>query len=493
VSETTTHKKKAVSRSLETNRRYVENRLGYGTSFDVIIKPVKLGNREAFVLAIDGFVKDMVLLKIVEKLQYDASPNTLQKDPVDALMSSLVAYHEMSTAKTLDEAIDMVLAGASALFIDRVEEAIIVDLRTYPARGPEEPDLEKVVRGPRDGLTETLIFNTALIRRRVRDPQLRVELLQAGRRSKTDIAVMYIADIADPGIVQEVKTRLELVHVDGLPMAEKSVEEFITGKDKFLNPVPTVRYTERPDIAAVHLYEGHVVVLTDTSPSAMILPVTFFHHLQHAEEYHNDAIIGVYLRWIRIMGLLVALAGPALWVALVLDKAILPDWLDFLGPSEPATIPIFLQFVMATIGIDLLRMALIHQPNALATSLGLIGAVLLGQLAVEVGLFSNETILYVVIAALGQFAIPSMELAATVRLFSIFLLLMAGLGRLVGLFMGLVLVFLVFAGTRSVGVPFLYPLIPLHPRELLSVLVRLPWPAYARRPDFLNPTDPTRR
>jgi len=148
VSETTTHKKKPVSRSLETNRRYVENRLGYGTSFDVIIKPVKLGNREAFVLAIDGFVKDMVLLKIVEKLQYDASPNTLQKDPVDALMSSLVAYHEMSTAKTLDEAIDMVLAGASALFIDRVEEAIIVDLRTYPPGVRRNPIWRRLSGGP---------------------------------------------------------------------------------------------------------------------------------------------------------------------------------------------------------------------------------------------------------------------------------------------------------------------------------------------------------
>lgn len=191
------------------------------------------------------------------------------------------------------------------ILVEGQEKAIIVDVRTFPARAPQEPDIEKVTRGSRDGFVETMVFNTALIRRRMRDPKLRMKLVQVGTRSKTDVCVAYIEDVTNLELVRKITEELQGIQVDGIPMAEKSVEEFILGS-KFWNPYPRVRYTERPDVATTHLLEGHVIIIVDTSPSVIIAPVTYWHHLQHAEEYRQEPIVGAYLRFVRYIGIFVS-------------------------------------------------------------------------------------------------------------------------------------------------------------------------------------------
>lgn len=480
-----------ISPRLEENLGVIKAALGHGDSFDVVIKDLRFAGRDAALVLIDGLVKDDVMLRIVQFL-LTLCPDGLEDMSVDRLLQQRIGYIETSTVETVKEVVDQVLAGPVGLLVDGQRLAVIIDARTYPARGPEEPDLERVLRGSRDGFTETIVFNTVLIRRRLRDPSLRFELLTIGRRSKTDVVVAYLADVTNPRLKDLVKGRIKRIDVDAVPMAEKAIEEFI-GAKPWWNPFPVIRYTERPDVAAAHLLEGHVVVLVDTSPSAVIVPATLFQHLQHAEEYRQEVMVGSYLRLVRFAAVLIAWFGPPLWVLLATQKGNLPESLRFIGPRKPGSIPLFLQFVLGEVGVDMIRLALIHTPDALATSLGFIGAILLGQVAVSVGFFANETILYVALAALGTFATPSMELALAIRLMRLTLLLLVGLFRLPGLVAGLVIQAILLLSTRSFGVPYLWPLVPLEGRALKNMIFRLPVPERGPRPGILEPQERERQ
>lgn len=481
----------AISKSLQDNLSIIRAELGIGISFDAIAREIKLGDRDAAIIFIDGFVKDDMMLQIMKAI-WAAAEKAPAGITIEELIRRSIPYIEINTVPTLKELIDEVLAGPAALLVDGEDRAIMIDARTYTVRSPDEPDLERVIRGSRDGLVETIVFNTALVRRRVRDPGLRTELLKVGRRSKTDVVVMYIKDIANPELVELVRKRLKEIDVDGIPMAEKTVEEFIAKEKLWWNPFPTVRYTERPDVAAIQLMEGHVLVIVDTSPSIIILPSTFWLHMQHAEELREDVAVGAYIRLLRLFGVFFSWLGPPLWVALALQREILPQWLSFIGPKEIGRIPIFLQFILAEIGVDMIRIALIHTPNALASSLGFIGAILFGEMAVRVGLFANETVMYTTLAALGTFGTPSIEMGMAVRLMRYVLLILAGLARVPGVLAGFVLNIIWLGRMKSFGIPYLWPLVPFNGKALWTTLVRHPIPTMDRRLPILKPIDKDR-
>jgi stage V sporulation protein AF len=271
-------------------------------------------------------------------------------------------------------------------------------------------------------------------------------------------------------------------------MAEKAIEEYIVGGSKW-NPLPMVRYTERPDVAAVHLLEGHVCIIVDTSPNIMILPTTFWHHVQHVEEYHQNVVVGSYLRLVRLAGVMLSLILPPLWLAMVLNRQLLPESLAFLGPRDPGIIPLGLQFILAEFGIELVRMATVHVPTAQSTSLGFIGAFMLGDFATKVGLFGNEIIFYTAVAAVGAFATPSMEFAMAMRLFRAILIVLVMLFKLPGFIGGLAAVFFLLLSSRSFGVPYLWPALPFNFSAMKDVLLRLPIPNKILRPAVLKPQD----
>ncbi|WP_422443843.1 spore germination protein [Thermoanaerobacterium sp. DL9XJH110] len=468
-----------IKRQLNENLDFLSEKLGIGESFDIISRPLKIAERSAALVFIDGFVKDQVILRILETLlrvkKEDFFPET-----VENLIKSKISYIEVEAVSTIEEVIDNVLAGPVALLIDGLKEAIIIDARQYPARNPEEPDLERVTRGPRDGLVETVVFNTALIRRRLKDPSLRNEILKVGLRTKTDVVVSYLRDKADPELVERIKAKIKGIKTDDLVMAEKSLEEFIVGKN--WNPFPKVRFTERPDVVAAHLLEGYIAVMVDTSPSVMILPANIFNFIQHAEDYYQNPIVGTYIRWVRILGIILSWILPPLWLVLVYSRALLPSWLKFIGPRKDTPVPLFGQFLILEIGLDLIRIALIHTPNALATSLGLLGAIMLGQFAVEIGLFSSETILYIAITAIGTFATPSIEFALAVRLFRLLILILTGIFSAPGFMAGVILTLAVLFTTRSVdNNSYMWPLIPLDRKALSTVIFRKPIPEIQNR------------
>jgi len=485
----TNNEKITVSKNIHENINNLRQILGIGKSFDVIQLDLLYAERDMAVFFIDGFIKDDVFVQIM-KLLSGLKAEEISDHPLEKLLRSYIPYVEIETTDDLQKVADMVLAGPTALIVDGIDKAILIDARTYPARSPEEPDIERVVRGSRDGYVETLVFNTALTRRRIRDRTLRMEYMQVGRRSKTDVVVCYLEDIADEELVIDIKKSLEKIDTDGIPMAEKTVEEFISGNH--WNPYPTVRYTERPDTAAAHLYEGHVCIIVDGSPSVIIAPTTFWHHLQHAEEYRNKPVVGAYLRLVRFLAVWASIFLLPLWYLLAVQPELLPERLSFIGPNEDGQIPLYLQFLLIEVGIDMLRMAAIHTPNSLATALGLVAALMIGQVAVEVGLFSNEVILYLSIAAIGMFATPSYEMSLANRIFRLILLTLTAILHEIGFVIGTFLWVLLLVTMKSYNVPYLWPFIPFDFKGMMDIIIRAPIPLKRTRPKFLDPKDPDR-
>lgn len=484
-----TTRKKRVDSNIDENIDYLRKELGVGKSFDIIHLDMEYAEKRMAMFLVDGLVKDDIL-HLLMKFLANVKKEELEKDVLKKLLKTYIPYVEVDTIDDLNKVVDTVLSGPTALIVDGIDEIILIDARTYPVRGPEEPDTERVVRGSRDGFVETIVFNTALTRRRIRDRTLRMEFMQLGRRSKTDIVICYIGDIADPEMVEKLKEMLSKIDTDGLPMAEKTIDEYISGN--YWNPFPVIRYTERPDTTAAHLFEGHVCIFVDGSPSAIITPVTFWHHLQHAEEYRNKPLSGAYLRFVRYLAVLGSIFLMPLWYLFNIEPSLLPAGLDFIGPNKEGQVPLLLQFLLVEVGIDMLRMAAIHTPTSLATALGLVAALMIGQVAVEVGLFTNEVILYFSIAAIGTFATPSYELSLANRLARIALLLITAVFHTSGYVISVTLFIIMLARMQSFGVPYLWPFIPFNYRAFRDVLVRAPIPLKNRRPRILHPQDPDR-
>lgn len=465
----------ALSSNLNETIQSVKTELAIDKSFDIVGRDITVGSKNAYLVFIDGFAKDQILLFILERLQ-NLKEEEISVDTIKKLIQTDIAYIEVDTFNSLEPMKTSVLSGGAALFIDGQNEGILLDVREYPVRGPQEPDLEKVTRGARDGLVETIIFNTTLIRRRIRDPELIFELKTVGSQSKTDVAVGYIDNVVDHKLLDELKRKLDEIDINALVMAEKTLEELLI-KKKWYNPLPQVRFTERPDVVAAHLLEGHIAIIVDTSPSVMLLPVTIFHFTQHAEDYYQNPLVGTYLRWIRFFAMFLAFIISPLWLLLVYNQSALPSWLAFIGPKKIGHIPLFIQFILLEFGLDFLRTASIHTPNTLSTSLGIIGGLILSELAVKVGWFVPETILYMAIAGIGTFSSPSIEFGMAIRIFRLFLIISTGLFKTIGFFVGLIIVLAIIFTTKAFGnQSYLWPLIPFEKKAFGNMFLRRPIP-----------------
>ncbi|MGI6412432.1 MAG: spore germination protein [Syntrophomonadaceae bacterium] len=480
-----------IGRSYDRNLEIFRQELGEEDNFDIIIRESQVAGKKCALICIDGMIKDDIITELMIFL-FRFRRNIILSNNFNQMLKKSLPYIELTTESNIDELLYSVLSGAIVLIIDGNDEAYIIDARTYPVRNPEEPDIERVVRGSRDGFTETIVFNTALLRRRVRDPKLRIKLFRVGKRSKTDVCLCYIEDIANPTIVEDITKRIEGIAIDAVPMAEKSVEELIT-QTSLWNPFPRVRYTERPDVAATHLFEGHVIIMVDTSPSVIIAPVTYFHHIQHAEEYRQNPTVGVYIRWVRFLAIVASIFVTPLWLLVALSPELLPESLKYIGPKKVGEVSLFVQFLFADVSLDLLRMAAIHTPSPLATSLGVIAALLIGDIAISIGLLIPEVILYTAVVAIGSYSTPSYEMAMANRVIRLFILTGTGLFQLTGFITTSVLSFLYIAFTKSFGVPYLWPLIPFNYKALKHILVRSPVPLQNYRPSILNPLDQRRQ
>jgi stage V sporulation protein AF len=473
-----------IPESLQEIEHYMKQRVGLGVSFDFGVRKLKILKKDVHFYWITGLCDTQFIIETVEELVRINDHEKLSADLFKIVENRLV-NQSVSPIKTLDEMVTQVLSGLIVVVVEGANTALAVDVRSYPGRSPQEPDTEKVVRGSRDGFVENIVINTALTRRRIRDERLRFEILKVGERSKTDVAIGYINDIADPDLVNILRKELKSIKIDGIPMADKTIEEFIL-KQGF-NPYPLVRYTERADVAAAHLLEGHVVIYVDTSPSVIIAPTTYFHHVQHAEEFREAPVMGTFVRWSRFLGILTSIFLLPLWLLFVLEPSLLPDRLSFIGPNEQTNIPIVMQILLADFGLEFLKIAAIHTPTPLSTAMGLIAAVLIGQIAIEVGLFVPEVILYVAVAGIGTFTTPSYELSVANKIGRILLVILVSIFHTPGFVIGSTLLFIHLVTTRTLNTPYFWPFLPFEPKGFLQIIFRRAVPGSILRPSIVHP------
>ncbi|MBU5594271.1 spore germination protein [Amphibacillus sp. MSJ-3] len=464
---------------------YMRKHVGIGESFDADFREIIVLSHKIQLYYINGLCDTPVIVELLKSL-VDINDNEVESREVVNIVRNRLVHQQLEETDDIHNAITQMLSGLMIIFIEHYDQIMIVDVRTYPGREPEEPDTERVVRGSRDGYTENIILNTALTRRRIRDPRLRNEILQIGERSKTDVCLSYIKDLADPELIKIIKKELKSIQTDGLSMADKALEEYIVHQG--FNPFPIVRYTERPDVAASHLFEGHVVIMVDTSPSMIITPTTLFHHVQHAEEYRQAPSSGTFVRWIRFFGIFISIFLLPFWYLLAIEPDLLPEALSFIGPNEDTgNVPLFLQIILADVGVELLRMAAIHTPTPLSTAMGLIAAVLIGDIAIKAGLFTEEVILYISFAAIGSYATPSYELSIANKLVRIMIVLSTFAFGLPGFMISSTLYLLALTNVKSFNVPYMWPFIPFNLKALLQILIRYSVPAKETRPSIIHP------
>lgn len=455
---------------LKSNITYFNNILNINKNFDIVYRVVEFGGKQVCFYFVDGFLKDDMLQKL---LQYFASIKE-EDMPKDAhSMSKLcIPYGEVDPLDKWQDILKKLLSGIAILFVDGYEQCLAIDCRTYPMRSVQEPDKDKVLRGSKDGFVETLISNTALIRRRIRTPELTMEIKTLGESSKTDIAVCYMENRVNKEFLQQVFQRLDSIRVDALTLNQESLVECLYPY-KWYNPFPKFKFSERPDTAAAQILEGNIILLVDNSPSCIILPTSIFDIIEEADDYYFPPITGTYLRWCRYIITLVTLLVTPLWLLFVNHPDWVPEWLAFTVITDEIHVPIVLQLFILEFAIDGLKLAAVNTPNMLSTPLSVITALVLGEFSVKSGWFNTEAMLYMAFVAVANYTQQSFELGYALKFLRMILLISTQLFGIYGFVGGIIFVIILLASNKTMsGEKYFYPLIPLNVKELGKRVLR---------------------
>jgi stage V sporulation protein AF len=365
------------------------------------------------------------------------------------------------------------LSGVVCLMVDGYDKAMLVDVRNYPARNVAEPEKYKVLRGSRDGFVETLLMNTALIRRRIRDPEYMCEVVRVGKTSRTDIAICYMNGRADKKLLNYIKEQLSKIDTDALPMNQESLSECLH-KGHWFNPFPKFRYTERPDTVAAEILEGQICILVDNSPAAMLLPTTIFDVIEEADDYYFPPITGTYLRLARTAITVLSLLLTPLFLLYANNPGMVPDWLFFTKITDPQYVPIFWQLLILELAIDGLKLAAINTPSTLNTPLSLIAAIIIGEFAVNTGWFNEQTMLYMAVVAIANFTHENYELAYSIKFLRLILLVLTQLFNLTGFIIGIIVSLLAIILNRTIArTSYIYPLYPFDLKKFMLRFFRV--------------------
>ena len=482
---------------LALNRRTLEHL--FEACADCVMRSLRIaGGREAALVYLDGLVDAKRLDDMALKaLLYDAFPLAgPEPDPTplpQALEQRVVAVSQVRRAATVREVADAVLHGSAALLVDGEPTALLLDVRAFEHRTVDEPRIESVIRGPREGLVESLRTNTALIRRRLRTPQLKLDPVRVGRLSRTEIVVAYIRGVAPDVLIQEVKRRLSRIRIDAV-IDSAYVEELI--EDAPYSPFPQVLATERPDIVAANLLEGRVAVLVDGSSFALVVPVTLWSLMQASEDYYERYFIGTALRLLRYIFALIALTLPAFYIAVTtFHQEMIPSalLLTLAATREGIPFPSIVEILIMEISFEALREAGVRLPKTIGAAVTIVGALIIGQSAVQAGIVSAPVIIVVALTGIASFTFPRFNLGITIRLLRFPLMFLAAVLGLYGLILGILTITVHLAGLRSLGIPYLSPVAPLSAGELADVAIRPPIWARGLRPRLTGYPNPRRQ
>ncbi len=467
-----------LSNSYSENVMQMDRLLRVDENFDMLKKVVKVGEDELTFYYLDGFVKDGVMQKLMLSLsgQKGICP---EKSAGEAaayeFMRSYVVYVETELTESLDKMITAVMSGGSLMLGSRFGSfAILIDSRSYPARETTEPQNDRVMRGPRDGFVETLISNTALIRRRIRDTSLTMSYTSVGEGSKTDVVLCYMADRADAKYVKILEGKLRSIKTDSLTMGHQSLAESLI-KTRWYNPFPKIRITERPDVAAAQLYEGSIIILIDTSPQAMILPTSIFDFLQETNDFYFPPLTGSYIRAVRHVIFWLTLFLIPIWYLMTKYPEAVPSFLSFALPKDVGLVPIIAQLLIVEFVVDGLKMASMNTPDMLSNSLSVVGGLILGDFAVGLGWLIPEVIILTAFVAIANFSQRSYELGYAFKFLRIMLLILSAIFGIWGFMVGFAIIIILLATNKTVNgeCRYLYPLIPFDGKALASVLFRV--------------------
>ncbi|QWU16130.1 spore germination protein KA [Paenibacillus sophorae] len=468
-------------------------------SSDIVFREFQLGDAQtAVIIFLDGMVNTIIVDSDIMQPLLKYGETMLQKSRLSLtgletlLQNQVITAAQVNSGERIQEVVDHVLCGDTVLLIDGVNKALFISAKGWGKRAVEEPATEAVIRGPREGFTENLLTNISLIRRRLRTPQLKIEGLQLGQLSKTDVAIAYLEGIADDAIIAEVRERVGRIDIDAI-LESGYVEELI--EDNSYSIFPQVNYTERPDKIVANLLEGKVGILIDNTPFALIVPVTFFEMMQASEDYYQRYVISTLIRLLRYLFLIIALLLPSLYIALLtFHQEMLPTslLLSAAASREAVPFPAIVEALLMEISFEALREAGVRLPRPVGQSVSIVGALVIGEASVSAGIVSAPMVIIVSITGIASFIIPSYSQAITIRLLRFPMMILAGTLGLYGVLLGVLFILIHMARLRSFGVPYLSPLAPMHASDLKDALVRVPWWGMVRRSTETSKNNPRR-
>lgn len=479
--------------SLAKNRKTLETIFGLPTNKDVVIRDFTITSldRKALIIYIDGLSdRNAQNFAVLQPLMLLSRSHLETDEPITTAYERLVPGQQVEKSKKIEDVINGILEGSSVLLIDGSAEAMIIETKGWEHRGVDRPTNEPVVRGPQEGFNESFRANTASIRRYIKDPKLITEIMRIGRRSRTLLALLYIKDIANPKLVKEVKKRIKSISETTDYIAETGeLEEFIEDHPRSL--VPQMLSTERPDRVAAHLREGYVAIVMANSPYALVVPTNFAIFLHAAEDYYLRWPFGNFLRFIRSISIFIALLLPSFYIAVVnYHQEMIPTdlLLAMTAAREAVPFPALVEILFMEFSFELIREAGVRVPSIIGPTIGIVGALILGQAAVSASIVSPILIIIIAITALASFVVPNYNATFTIRILRFLFIILAGFLGFFGVSFGVFLMTLHIANLNSFGVPFLTPIAPYHPQNKDRVIRPRAYDQ-PKRPVFLKPLD----
>ena len=463
-----------ISNDYRENVRVLDGLLGVGRSCDMVSRDYLIGGRRARLWVVDGFGSDSILERMGAFWLTLKPENVVGLTEMQDFLDRYITFSESNVTFDISDAVTSVFLGKSLLAVEGLAGVALMDAKGYPSRSVHEPPDGKVLRGSHDGFVEAVVPNMALLRRRIRDPHLTMEGHKVGSRTHNDAVLCYLDDKVDQDLLRKLRGKLLGLDVRSLTIAQESLAEAIRPK-QWYNPFPKVRYTERPDAAAASIMEGSIVLMVDNSPSVMILPTGFFDFTQESNDYYFPPLVGTYLRVLRVTVFLLSLFITPAWYLMVSEPNRLPGWLNFLSSPEPVSLSLLSQLLVVEFLIDVLKLASLNTPDSLSNSFSMLGALVLGDFAVQAGWLGPEVLVYMAFVSVAGFAQPSYELGYAFKLLRVALLLVTAAFDVWGFCLGVVGIFVLLCTTKPlVGKGYLYPLVPFNGKALLRLLVREP-------------------
>lgn len=484
-----------ISTEIEKNMKYMKEKFNFPANKDIVLREFIIAEKhKSFIIYLDGMVdKNIINNFILRPLLKENNFKDINKGcQLDHILTSVLETNQISRINRPDEAVYEILTGNTLVYVDGCNYYISNETKGFPTRGVEKPVVEGVIQGAQEAFNETLRTNITLIRKLIKNPNLTTEFLKIGKRSSLQCAVMYIEGLTNPAIIDEVKRRINNISIDysqGDGMLEQLIE------DNTYSLIPTILTTERPDRAASYIIEGRVAILVEGSPFAKIVPVTIYTFIHSIEDTFMKWPFGTLLRYIRLLGIFFASLLPGLYVAITnFHQEMIPtDLLIAIAKAkENVPFPTIVEVLLMEISFELIREAGIRIPGVIGNTLGIIGALILGQAAVQANIVSPVLIIVVAITGLGNFAVPNPSLALGIRIIRFVYILLGAFLGFYGITVGLLMTGAYMVDQKSFGVPFVAPVAPKTARSG-DLIERKPMWMQQRRPDFLNPMDDSRQ